>query len=135
MKKTCKTQKEFVNAMKEKADYIQIEGDFANKVIRIKLVGKYAWALCIGALTTAIALILAAPSASVATAPAAGAGGAISFTGGLAAASAAVPVLGSATVTAVSIGVAAGGVGILTTLRNQYRIIEKRNNYVALQRK
>ena len=43
--------------------------------------------------------------------------------------------LGSAVVPAVLIGVAAGGIGALTTLRKKYKIIEKGEKYLKLKRK
>jgi len=43
--------------------------------------------------------------------------------------------LGAAVVPAVTIGVCAGGVGVLNTLRDKYKIIEKNDKYITLKRK
>lgn len=135
MSKVCKTPKELADATKNNEYTIIVEGDLKNKVVRIKIIGKTAWGACAIALTTAIACYIATPEATVATAPAGGAGGVISFTGGMAATAAAATTLGSAVVPAVAIGVAAGGIGVLNTLRDKYRIVEKTNTYIKLQRK
>lgn len=42
--KTVKTSKELGEAIKSNEDYIYVEGDLKNKVIRIKATGKIAWA-------------------------------------------------------------------------------------------
>lgn len=132
---TCKNAKDFASAVKANEEYIEIEGDFANKVLRIKATGKLSWALCIASLTVAVTLYLTAPEAAVITAPAGGAGGVISFTGGVAATTVAATTLGTATMTAITIGVAAGGAGILNTIRDKYKIVSKRDKYLKLVRK
>ena len=43
--------------------------------------------------------------------------------------------LGSATATAITIGVTAGGIGVLNTLRDRYKIVEKDDEHIKLQRK
>lgn len=43
--------------------------------------------------------------------------------------------LGSAAIVAVIIGIAAGGVGALEALRDRYKIVEKDNKHIKLQRK
>lgn len=135
MDKYCKDEKELANAIKNGEDSIIVEGDLKNKIIRIKVTGKLAWATCAVSLGAAIAFYIATPTATVATAPAGGAGGAISFTGGLAATTVAATTLGSAVVPAVIIGVAAGGIGALNTLRDNYKIVEKGKNHIKLQKK
>jgi len=39
------------------------------------------------------------------------------------------------TATAIGIGVASGGVGVLTTIRDKYKIVEKSPGRVVLRRK
>ena len=131
----CRTSKELAMALDCKASTIVIEGKLGKVAIAIKFTGPLAWAACVTSLTTAVALYLAAPEAAVATAPSAGMGGVISFTGGMASTAVAASTLGSAAVPAVLIGVAAGGVGVLTSMRNDYKIVEKSSSRVVLQRK
>lgn len=135
MDKHCKDSKELAKAIKNGEDSIIVEGDLKNKVIRIKLTGKLAWSVCAVSLGEAIMFYMATPEATVASAPAGGVGGVISFTGGMAATTAAAATLGSAVIPAVTIGVAAGGMGALNTLRDKYKIVEKNNNYIKLKKK
>lgn len=128
----CKTPKELANAIKNKEESIIIEGDLKNKVIRIKATGTVAWGVCAVFLGAAIVFYIATPAATVTTTPV---GGAMSFTSGIVATTAATTTLGSATVAAVAIGVAAGGIGALNTLRDRYKIVEKDKYHIKLQRK
>ena len=129
------TSKELGQAIKEEKDTIIVEGDLAKKVVRIKATGKVSWAIAIGAVGVGVFAIIHAPAATVATAPAAGVGGAISFTGGAVSTGAAGVILGPAAITAITIAVAAGGVGALTTLRDKYKIQSKEKNKLILKRK
>lgn len=135
MSAKCKTEKELASAIERKEDYIEIEGNLAKKTIRIKCVGKFAWVVCGASLAAAIALYLATPEVTVVSAPVGGAGGAISFTGALATTTVAATSLGTATTTAIALGVAAGGIGAVNTLRDKYIVIENKGNYVKLKRK
>ncbi|WP_338627400.1 hypothetical protein QJR52_04545 [Clostridium baratii] len=110
-------------ALKADEDEIIIEGDLKEKVIRIKAKGKVAWAVAIGAIAVAVVAIIATPAtggtssiAAVATAPAA-----VSVLGG------------AATTAAISIAVAAGGVGALNKLR-EYKIVENDENKLVLRK-
>ena len=42
-------EKELGRALKEEKDMIVVEGDLVHKVIKIKMIGKAAWPICIGA--------------------------------------------------------------------------------------
>lgn len=128
----CTTPKELAEAIKNKEDAIWIEGDLKNKVIRIKATGPVAWGVCFVALTAAIVFYIAAPAATVAVTPAGGA--AMAFNSAFATITAGAA-LGSAATTAVAIGVAAGGVGALNTLRDKYKIVEKDEKHIMLKRK
>lgn len=128
----CKTPQELAEAIKNNEESIIIEGDLKNKVIRIKATGKVAWGVCAAALGAAIVFYLATPAAAVATTPV---GGGMSFVGGVAATTMAMTALGTATGAAVAIGVAAGGIGALNTLRDKYKIVEKDNKHIKLQKK
>lgn len=111
------------NALKNDVDEIIIEGDFKEKVIRIKATGKLAWAVAIGAIGVAVVATLAAPAT-----------GGTSVLADALVAPAAVSVLGGpATLAAVSIAVTAGGVGALNKLR-KYNIVEKDNNRIILRK-
>lgn len=130
---TVTTKKELANAVKRGDSQIIIEGDLANHVIRIKLLGPVAWGVATVALGSAIYLYIATPAATATTA---GTGGTISFGAASTSAAAAATVLGfKATATAVGIGIAAGGFGALTKLRDKYRISDKSKNRVVLQKK
>lgn len=130
-----RTPKELGEAIKSEQDRITIEGSLADKTIRIHATGKVAWAVAFGSIGLAAYSIISAPAATVATAPAGGAGGVISFTGSAVGTGTAVTVLGTATYAAIAIAVAAGGVGVLTTLRNKYKIESKEKGKVVLKRK
>lgn len=107
-------------AINGNSDSIEIEGDLVKKVLKIKATGKVAWAVAIGGIGIAVAVLISTGGAG---APASGIIG-----GG------AVAVLGLPTaISAVSIAVAAGGVGALNKLR-KYKIIEKSNDRVVLKR-
>ena len=102
------------------SDSIEIEGDLVKKVLKIKATGKVAWAIAIGGIGVAVAVLVSTGGAG---APASG------LIGG-----SAVAILGLPTaISAVSIAFAAGGVGALNKLR-KYKIIEKGDNRVVLKR-
>jgi hypothetical protein len=132
---TARTASELGQYVKKGESEIVVEGDLVNHVYRIKVVGKLAWAVCGVALGAAIYFAMATPAATVATAPAAGAGGVVSFGASVSTAAAAVTVLGvPATVAAVTIGVAAGGIGGIMSLRDKYRIAERNGSRMVLKR-
>ena len=70
--------------------------------------------------------------AAVAVAPV---GGGAPAGAGLVMVTPAAAMLGAAVVPAVAIGVCAGGVGVLNTLRDKYKIVEKTDTYITLKRK
>lgn len=116
--------KELGKALKEEKDTIEIEGDLKNKVIKIKGTGKIAWGIAIAAIAISVAAILA-------SLPSGGTSNAVHFV----TAPVAVGILGaSATTAAISIAVAAGGIGALKKLRD-YKITEQSANRLVLKRK
>ena len=129
------TSKELGKAIKEEKDTIIIEGDLAKKVVRIKATGKVAWGIAFGAIGVSVVAIIHTPQAAVATAPAGGVGGAISFGSSLISSGTASAILGSAAITAIIVAVAAGGVGALTTLRDKYKIQSKEGKRLVLKKK
>lgn len=98
-------------------------------MIRIKATGAVAWGVCVAALGTAITLGIVAVLKKETHS------GSMSFVSGIAAMAIVIPILGPAATTAVAIGVAAGGVGALNTLRDRYKVIEKEDGHMILQRK
>lgn len=125
---TVHTEEELAKAIERNEDSIEIEGDLAQKTIRIRAAGKVAWAIAFGAITVAVlatlSMIGTAGTDSVVAAPIA----LISATG-------AVGVLGATTTySAVAIAVAAGGVAALTRLRN-YKEVSRGLKRLVLQRK
>jgi hypothetical protein len=122
--KKVRTEAELGEAMKSNADTIEIEGDFAKKVIRIRATGAVAWAIALGAIGVAVYALLAAPAT----------GGTTGLVG-VAAAPAAVAILGtSVTAAAISIAVAGGGIGTLTKLRS-YKEVSRTKNSLILKKK
>ena len=128
------TIKELGKGLKSGQSSIEITIDLKNKIFSFKKksqnLGSTAWATAIASVATAVGLYLSTPATTAATAPAGGAGGAITFTGGTVAAAGAVTILGvSATTFAIGLGIAAGGVGAVTRLVNDYEIVERYGSY------
>lgn len=121
-------EKELGIALKNKKECIEIEGDLAKKVIKIKATGKVAWGVCIGA----IALIVAN---TITTLASGGASTPITAPLIMAAAPAAVSIWGvSVTVSAVLIAIAGGSINVLKDLREYY--MEKiSENKIVLRKK
>ena len=121
-------------ALKDKAgEIVIIEIDLSKKVLRIKATGKVAWAVAIAAIAAAVAAIIASgglalvPGAVLVT-PAIWAPGAVL-------AAPAVGILGfPTTLAAISIAIAAGGVGALNKLR-KYKVVERGEDWLVLRRK
>lgn len=132
MESICTEPKEVAKAVESKQDEIFIEINLGKKVLRIKAIGKIAWAVCAASLAAAIAFFIATPAATAALTPAGGGAAALA---GMAFAAPAVAALGSAVVPAILIGVSAGGIGALTTLRDKYKVVEKTDKYIKLKRK
>lgn len=118
---TVKTPEELGKALKNNADEILIEGDLKKKVIRIRITGKVAWVVAIGAIAAAVAAIIAS--------------GGIAFPLGIPLAAPAISILGVPTVSAaILIARAAGGVGALNKLR-KYKEVERGEDWLVLRRK
>lgn len=119
------TEKELGEALKEQPDSIEIEGDLAKKIIKIKATGKAAWAIAIGAIAVVVIAVLTSPAT----------GGAHGVLAVGVTAPVAVGILGvSATTAAVSIAVAVGGVGALNTLRS-YNLKKLGNDHIILSKR
>ncbi len=114
-------EKDLGEALKDKQDTIEIEGDLRKKVLRIKATGKVAWAIAIGAIALAVAIVI-------------GTGGAGAPAGGIVGVGA-VSVLGlPAAISAVTIAVAAGNVRVLRSLR-EYEIESNSGSKLVLKKR
>ena len=121
-------EKELGIALKNKKECIEIEGDLAKKVIKIKATGKVAWGVCIGA----IALIVAN---TITTLASGGASTPITAPLIMAAAPAAVSIWGvSVTVSAVLIAIAGGSINVLKELKD-YQMEKIADNRIVLRKK
>lgn len=122
MRLAIRNEKELGEALKSNQDTIEIEGDLAKKVVRIKATGTVAWAVAIGAIGVAVAMTL-------------GTGGAAAPVSAGVVGLGAMSVLGAgATASAVAIAIAAGGVAALSSLRS-YRIVKHQGDKLVLSRK
>ncbi|MFJ4118444.1 hypothetical protein ACIPV9_18735 [Pseudomonas psychrophila] len=118
------TEKDLGDALKRKEDCIEITGDLVKKTIKIRATGNVAWAIAIAAVGVAVYGVIALPVT----------GGTSAAVSGLVA-PAAIGVLGGAvTLSAISIAVAAGGIGALTSLR-KYKEVSRTDNTLILRRK
>ena len=121
---SIESEKDLGKALNDTQDIIEIQGSLKDKVIRIKATGKVAWVVAIGSIGVSVASIVALPMT-----------GGTSSTANFVTAPVAVGILGSATtVSAISIAVAAGGVGALNKLR-KYKITRNDANGIVLERK
>lgn len=118
--KKVRTEEELAQAMEDEEDSIIIEGDLANKTIKLKATGSFAWGIAIGAIALAVALAMTG----------------VGIPAALGVATASVAAIGTgATTTAIALGVAAGGTAILSALRDDYKIVEESSNRVVLKLK
>lgn len=115
-------------ALKNNIDYIEVEYDLKNQVLKIKSIGDVVWMICIAAMTVAVVSIITTAATAGTTAPV----NAFIATPALAGA---VTVLGvPTTVSAVSIAVAGGGVASLNKLRD-YEVKTISDDKIQLIRK
>ena len=120
------TEDELGKALKNGENRIEIEGNLATKVIRIKATGFVAWLVALGAIGVAVLAVFVTAGTGGAGAPA-GAVGLVAGTGP------AITILGAGTAaTAVAVAVATGGVGALRRLYSGYTIVEKGEKRVVL---
>lgn len=129
-RKICKSYKEVSDEIKKNADEILIEADAGKHILRIKATGTVAWGVCLASLGFAIAAILAAPVAVKADPIVGGA----QFVSGAASSVVATSILGTSAVPAITLAVAAGGVGVLTKIRDKYVVTENNKEFVKLVR-
>lgn len=116
-------EKELGKALKNDEDSIEISVDLERKVLKIKATKWAAWIVAVGAITVAVVATLAAPAT----------GGASSLVS-VAAAPAAVSILGaSTTIAAINIAVAAGGTKALNKLR-EYKIVKNNGKTILIKK-
>lgn len=126
------TEEELGRRVQNGDNRIEIEGDLAKYVIRIKATGNVAWVVAFGAIGVAFLAIMTAP-ASPATGPVGVVVEGIVASG---AAAGAVSVLGySTTVAALSIVLAVKSRSVLKNLRNKYNIVKESENKIVLLKK
>lgn len=120
---TIRDEKELAEKLKHNESTLDIEGDLANKVIKIHSTGSVAWGLALGLITATVLTILATPTTF-------GTSAIVSMVSGTASAG----ILGAGAATsAVMIAVSAGGVDSLKSLRS-YKIIKQSKNRVILKK-
>lgn len=126
---TVKTEKELADAMKRGDDTIEIEGNLAKQIIRIRATGKIAWAIALGTLSIAVYAAITTMGTGGATLPVTG-------TASLASGFTTIAILGaSATSSAIAIAIAFGSVGVLIMLRERYKEVSRTENKLILKRK
>lgn len=122
------SEKELSKAIKEGQDTIEIEGDLIGKTIRIKATGKVAWGVVVAAMGAAIATVLVTTRTGPSTVPMSLAVNAVAIPSTTA-------ILGlPATISALTIAVAGGGIGVLNKLRD-YKIVSREDSKLILQKK
>ena len=119
------TEKELSQCIQNGVDRIEIEGDLANKTLKIKATGKVAWAVAFGAIGVAIIAVMTLPASST-TGPA----GPVAE--GLIASGAAA---GAVTELGLPATIAVKNKSVLTKLRDSYDSVEKSNNRIVLKKK
>ena len=125
MRTTVTTEEELAKAIKDDdVDEIVIEGSLKDKIIKIRAKGKVAWAVAIGAIGLGALFIVTSPATAGAHALAS-----------LPALGPAIAVLGAgATISAVHIAVAAGGVTALAYLRDEMKVIDEGPDFIVLKK-
>ena len=117
--------------IKNDVDEFEITLGLKNNVFEFKTktskISSWAWGIAITSIGAVVAFYITTPSAVVSTA---GSGGVISFGAETATATGAMTILGiNATIFAISLGVAAEGIGVIANLKNQYDVIECNGRY------
>ncbi|MBA1276172.1 MULTISPECIES: hypothetical protein [Pseudomonadaceae] len=128
MAKKVRTEAELGAALKNNEDSIEIEGDLANKALKIRATGKAAWIVAIGAIGVATYSAFATLGTGGASAPV------TATTAGFTAVAATTILGATVTYSAIATAIAAGGVGALNSLR-KYKQISYENNRLVLRRK
>jgi len=125
---TVNTPEELGKAIKDDAIEIILERDAEKQVVRIKAVGKVSWAIAFGAIVVAVILAIGTAGSGGTSAP-------VTIPGVIFSLGPASAILGTGTaLAAVSIAVAAGGVGALTTLRKKYKLEDRSGKKVLVKK-
>lgn len=128
-----KTEEELASAIEKNENIIIIEGDLANKTLRIKAAGTVAWGLALGSISIAFVVVIAfirsnrsdktTATISAISLAAAGTGAAFSILGP------------AATSAAVSMAVYARNLSVLKKIRGDYKIKKISEGVVVLSKK
>lgn len=123
------TAKQLGEAIKSNENTIEIEGDLAKKVFRIKATGTVAWAVAIGALSVAVTAAIMIPATGGVSTP-------VSSALVATMAPTAAVALGGTGVASIAggIAIAGGGVAALNKLR-KYKMEKLPNNSIRLLKK
>ena len=120
-------EKDLGKAVKRGEDTIELDIRIGSIVIKIKAVDKIAWMACAGAIGVAVIAVISLSATGGTSAP-------VSALVGTPALAGATAVLGSATIPAIMIAVAGGGVSTLNKLR-EYRVEKLSDGRVILHKK
>lgn len=124
-----RNEEDLAEEIKNEKDTIEIEGDLANKIIKIRATGNVAWAIAVGAIgiTAGAAYVTLTPSPDPVTK------GFVPATG-IAAGGAAIAILGVSTTTAaIALVRAAGSISVLNKLRS-YKVLDQGTDRIVLKR-
>ncbi len=134
---TVKDQAELESAISKKVPEIEIEGDLANKVLKIKATGKIAWVISFVSVILSLSFFISTLSSLN-----------LKREASLQYSTASVEVSKSQKmyfkeepskipllVAALAIGLISGGIAIFLTYKNKYRIIETAKNKLTLKLK
>lgn len=128
MSKKVTTEAELGNALKKNEEEIEIVGDLANKVLKIRATGKVAWVVALGA-------IAIAAYSTAATVSSGGTSGPVTIpTTGISAFVSTAVLGGTVTYSAIAIAIAAGSVSSLTKVR-KYKQVSYEKNRLLLKRR
>ena len=130
-----KNKKDLADAIAAKESTIEIEGNLAKRVIRIKATGPVAWGIAIGAIGIAAFSVHKLTSSQTASSELKAAY-AVSSVASFAVGAVTATSLGfSTTAFAVGLAIASGGTAILTSIYSDYDIADRTSNSITLNRK
>lgn len=121
------TEKELGEALKNGWNTIEVEGNLADMIVKIKATGNVAWGVCIACIAVAVSMAVITIGSGGTAVPVTGAAAGVSL--GAAATTLGMP----AAISATGIAVAGGGVGALKKLR-KYRIEKISDNKIILHK-
>ncbi|MDR1770512.1 MAG: hypothetical protein LBS02_07740 [Hungatella sp.] len=121
---TANNEKELGNAIRNDENTIEVKGDLARMIVRMRSMNLVLWCICLSLLALMVTAVLAAPGTL-------GMSGAAAMLAGT-------PVAGmmgtTTTISSVMIAVAGGGVGALNKIRD-YRMEQITRTHIILHRR